>query len=51
MPAPNHPVGIVPDDRIHKAAPSPDRADFRSATPLGFSRAVFNANHRQQIAA
>lgn len=33
-----------PDDRIHKAPPSDGRADFRSATPMGFSRAVFNAN-------
>jgi hypothetical protein len=39
-----------PDDRIHKAAPSEERADFRSATPLGFSRAVFEANRRQPIA-
>lgn len=35
-----------PDDRIHKAAPGPDRADFRSITPLGFSRATFLANRR-----
>jgi hypothetical protein len=33
-----------PDDRIHKAAPGDDRADFRSATPMGFARAVFGAN-------
>lgn len=33
-----------PDDRIHKAPPGPDRANFRSATPLGFSRAVCEAN-------
>lgn len=33
-----------PDDRIHKAAPGPDRANFRSATPMGFARAVFEAN-------
>lgn len=35
-----------PDDRIHKAAPSDDRADIRSATPRGFSRATFHANYR-----
>jgi hypothetical protein len=35
-----------PDDRIHKAAPGPGRANFRSATPRGFARAVFAANHR-----
>ena len=33
-----------PDDRIHKAPPGPDRANFRSATPMGFARAVFQAN-------
>lgn len=37
-----------PDDRIHKAAPGPDRANFRSATPAGFSKAVFVANRPQQ---
>lgn len=30
-----------PDDRIHKAPPSADRANFRSATPRGFAQAVF----------
>jgi len=35
-----------PDDRIHKAAPGPDRADFRSATPSGFARAVYLANNK-----
>lgn len=35
-----------PDNRIHMAAPSPDRANFRSATPMGFARAVFAANAR-----
>lgn len=33
-----------PDDRIHKAKPGPERANFRSATPMGFARAVFEAN-------
>lgn len=33
-----------PDDRIHKAPPGPDRANFRSATPAGFARAVYLAN-------
>jgi hypothetical protein len=33
-----------PDDRIHKAAPGPERANFRSATPMGFARAVYLAN-------
>lgn len=29
---------------IHRAAPSADRANFRSATPLGFAKAFFIAN-------
>lgn len=33
-----------PDDRIHKCPPGDDRANFRSATPEGFARAVFHAN-------
>lgn len=33
-----------PDNRIHFAAPGPQRANFRSATPMGFARAVFSAN-------
>jgi hypothetical protein len=45
MPPPNKAADLPPpDDRIHKAAPSDSRADFRSATPAGFSRAVFEAN-------
>lgn len=36
-----------PDDRIHKAPPGPGRANFRSATPMGFARAVFEANARE----
>ena len=38
-----------PDDRIHKAPPGPDRANFRSATPMGFARAVFEANAPEAI--
>lgn len=34
-----------PDNRIHTAAPSPERAAIRSLTPQGFSEAVFHANH------
>lgn len=42
-----------PDDRIHKAPPGPERANFRSATPRGFARAVFASNYqrRERIAA
>jgi hypothetical protein len=45
MPAPSrdHRLG-EPDDRIHKAPPSAERGNFRSATPMGFARAVFREN-------
>jgi len=45
MPEPR-PIPLDPDshDRIHKAAPGPERANLRSATPAGFARAVFEAN-------
>lgn len=33
-----------PDNRIHAAPPSPDRADKRSMTPRGFARAAFESN-------
>lgn len=36
-----------PDNRIHFASPGPERADFRSATPMGFARAVFLANRHE----
>lgn len=38
-----------PDDRIHKAPPSADRANLRSATPMGFARAVFQANSKRAL--
>lgn len=44
MPPPLHPDTVAPDDRIHKAAPGPERAAFRSRTPRGFSIAVAEAN-------
>jgi hypothetical protein len=46
---PNRDLG-PPDDRIHKATPGDDRANFRSATPMGFARAVFHANKPKQRA-
>jgi hypothetical protein len=33
-----------PDNRIHFASPGDDRADIRAAAPMGFSRAIFQAN-------
>lgn len=45
MPKPLRDLSLgLPDDRIHKAPPGPNRANFRSATPVGFSRAVFMSN-------
>ena len=35
-----------PDNRIHAMGPSNLRGRFRSQTPRGFARAVFEANHR-----
>lgn len=50
MPAPNRVEGLsAPDNRIHAAPPSDDRGDIRSATPMGFARAVFAANAKQLI--
>lgn len=44
MPEPR-PIPLADDhDRIHKAPPGPERANFRSATPKGFAQAVFEAN-------
>ena len=52
MPAPQRDLTLgAPDDRIHKAPPGPGRENFRSATPLGFARAVFHANARMEKAA
>jgi hypothetical protein len=41
----------APDNRIHTATPGDDRKNFRSATPSGFARAVFEANNHAAIAA
>jgi hypothetical protein len=40
----------APDDRIHKAPPGEGRANFRSATPKGFSAALYlyNAPHMKK---
>lgn len=45
MPQPAKDSTLGPaDNRIHFASPGPERANFRSATPMGFARAVFDAN-------
>ena len=38
-----------PDDRIHKCPPSEERMNIRSATPMGFARAVCEANTTNQL--
>jgi hypothetical protein len=38
-----------PDNRIHECPPSDERANIRSATPEGFSRAVFLANNPGKV--
>lgn len=38
-----------PDNRIHDCPPSDERANIRSATPEGFSRAVFLANDPESV--
>lgn len=43
QPAKDNTLGPA-DNRIHMAPPGPDRANFRSATPMGFARALFHAN-------
>lgn len=39
-----------PDNRIHFCSPGKDRCNIRSATPKGFSRAVFAANRKEKDA-
>jgi len=49
LPAPK-PVPPALGSMMHRLPPSDDRADLRSATPRGFSRAVFEANVRRSMA-
>ncbi len=52
MPDPFKDVSLgAPDNRIHAAPPGPERANFRSATPMGFAQAVYlaNAPHLKQL--
>ena len=43
---PKRPVAATEGSKMHRMPPSADRAALRSATPMGFARAVFNANAR-----
>lgn len=48
MPQPKRQTGLgAPDDRIHKCPPGPQRHNIRSATPLGFAKAVFASNRKR----
>jgi hypothetical protein len=48
MPPKNPAEGLpAPDDRIHKCAPGPERHNIRSATPMGFAKAVFEYNAQE----
>lgn len=40
------PVFPIEGSRMHLIPPSEDRANLRSETPMGFARAVFEANHK-----
>ena len=45
MPPPAMPLFVEPDTtRIHHMPPGEERANLRSATPMGFARAVFEYN-------
>jgi hypothetical protein len=46
---PKNRVEITAPSYIHKMPPSADRANLRSATPMGFARAVFQANAKHQL--
>jgi hypothetical protein len=41
------PVPPTEGSKMHRISPSPERADKRSETPMGFARAVFEANARR----
>ncbi len=45
IPLPKY-VFPVDGSRMHTMAPSDDRANLRSETPMGFAQAVFEANHK-----
>lgn len=44
------PVEPISGSKMHRLPPSPERANLRSATPLGFAHAVFEANCRTRSA-
>jgi len=46
MPVPRR-LDPIDGSRMHLMPPSSERANLRSATPPGFARAVFEANHRR----
>lgn len=50
MPGPCRDLTLPPpDDRIHKCPPGPERHNIRSATPMGFARAVKMVNTKEAL--
>jgi hypothetical protein len=44
---PKNRVAPFEGSKMHRLLPTPDRANLRSITPMGFAMAVFAANHRE----
>jgi hypothetical protein len=42
-------IDPIMGSKMHLLPPSDDRANLRSATPMGFARAVFAFNARAQL--
>lgn len=49
MPTKKEIEGLLLSSKLANLPPSPQRANLRSKTPLGFSLAVFEANHRNGL--
>lgn len=49
MPPPKR-IAPTEGSRMHRLAPTTERANLRSATPKGFAQAVFEANHHNELA-
>jgi len=46
---PKNRVDPIEGSKMHRLPPTPDRANLRSAAPMGFARAVFQSNHRKAV--
>ena len=45
---PKNPVKAIQGSKMHKIPPGPNRANLRSATPIGFAKAVFQSNSTEK---